>query len=50
MYVIPEHPERGAWLIVQRLWPALQLKDTAGMDLRLIRQVPAVVPEVKHVR
>jgi type IV secretory pathway VirB9-like protein len=38
MYVLPGQPERGAWLLVQGLWPALELKDNAGLTVRLVRQ------------
>ena len=36
-YVRPEH---GAWLYVQGLWPALQLKDAQGLRVRVVRQAP----------
>ena len=38
MYVVPDQPERGAWLVVQGLWPRLDLKDTAGLTVQLLRQ------------
>lgn len=38
MYVTPGHPERGAWLLVQGLWPALDLDDGHGLKLRITRQ------------
>ena len=44
MYVIPEQPERGAWLLVQGLWPALELKDSAGMVVTVVRQAPQPAP------
>jgi hypothetical protein len=36
----PEAPEEGAWLFVQGLWPALQLRDSAGLTVKIVRQVP----------
>ena len=52
MYVMPGQPERGAWLLVQGLWPALELKDGAGLSMRIIRQAPQPGPsqEVTHAR
>jgi type IV secretion system protein VirB9 len=44
MYVVPEQPERGAWLLVQGLWPALELKDSAGMVVTVVRQAPQPAP------
>lgn len=38
MYTRPDHPEQGAMLIIQGLWPALELKDTAGLTMRIIRE------------
>jgi type IV secretion system protein VirB9 len=40
LYTVPEHPERGAWLIVHGLWPALELKDSAGLTVQIVRQAP----------
>jgi type IV secretory pathway VirB9-like protein len=37
----PEEPHDGAWMIVPRLYPALQLKDSSNLSLRIIRQAPA---------
>jgi type IV secretory pathway VirB9-like protein len=37
LYVRPEH---GAWMYIQGLWPALQLKDAAGTGVKLVRQPP----------
>jgi type IV secretion system protein VirB9 len=50
MYVLPNQPERGAWLLVQGLWPALDLKDNTGLAVRIVRQAPQAVPvqEVKY--
>jgi len=52
MYVIPNHPEQGAWLLVQGLWPALTLKDSAGLVVKVVRQAPQPPPyqEVSHAR
>ena len=36
-YVRPEH---GAWLYVQGLWPALELRDAQGLRVRVVRQAP----------
>ena len=44
MYVVPDQPERGAWLLVQGLWPALELKDSAGMVVTVVRQAPQPAP------
>ena len=33
-------PDAGAWLWVQGLWPALTLKDAAGITVKVVRQVP----------
>jgi type IV secretion system protein VirB9 len=51
MYVRPDRPEQGAWLLVQGLWPALDLKDNAGLQVRIVRQAVSAAPvkEVKHV-
>jgi type IV secretion system protein VirB9 len=43
MYVIPGQPERGAWLLVQGLWPALELTDSAGLTVKVVRQTPQTV-------
>jgi len=40
MYVRPEAPEAGAWVLVQGLWSALELKDSAGLMVRVVRQSP----------
>lgn len=37
LYMRPEH---GAWLYVQGLWPAIELRDAAGITVRAVRQVP----------
>jgi hypothetical protein len=37
----PEEPHEGAWMILPRLYPALQLKDSSNLSLRIIRQAPA---------
>jgi hypothetical protein len=44
LYVRPNH---GAWMYVQGLWPALQLKDAAGMRVKVVRQSPQST-EVRH--
>jgi hypothetical protein len=44
MYVRPDRPEQGAWLLVQGLWPALDLKDNAGLQVRIVRQAVAATP------
>ena len=33
-------PDHGAWLWVQGLWPALRLKDSAGIMVKAVRNVP----------
>lgn len=38
MFVRPQQPEQGAVLVVQGLWPALELKDTTGLRLTIVRQ------------
>lgn len=45
LYVRPDH---GAWMYVQGLWPALTLRDSAGISVRLVRQVPQSITEVRH--
>jgi hypothetical protein len=40
LYTVPGRPEQGAWLIVQGLWPALELKDSTSLAVRLVRQAP----------
>lgn len=40
LYTVPGQPERGAWLIVQGLWPALELHDSDRLKVRLVRQAP----------
>jgi hypothetical protein len=40
LYIVPGRPEQGAWLIVQGLWPALELKDSTSLAVRLVRQAP----------
>jgi type IV secretory pathway VirB9-like protein len=44
----PDTPEQGAWLFVQGLWPALRLKDSAGLTVKIVRQVPPGAVEVSH--
>lgn len=44
----PEAPEAGAWLFVQGLWPALQLKDSAGLTVSIVRQPPPEAKEGRH--
>lgn len=36
----PDAPDEGAWLFVQGLWPALTLKDSAGLTVTITRQPP----------
>ncbi len=45
LYVREDH---GAWLYVQGLWPALQLKDGAGQRVKMMRQVPLATAEPHH--
>jgi type IV secretion system protein TrbG len=49
MYTVPQRPELGAWMIVQGLWPALELKDNAGLTVKIVRGEleAAVYKEVK---
>jgi len=35
-----QRPEHGAWIYIQGLWPALQVKDAAGITVKLIRRPP----------
>ena len=51
MYVTPGQPEKGAWLLVQGLWPALELQDSTGIKVRIVRSIPAKghAQEVKYV-
>src|SRR5262245_29155342 len=35
-----QRPEFGAWMYVPGLWPALEVKDGAGIKVKLIRQPP----------
>jgi len=42
-----EAPEQGAILVIQGLWPALQLQDSAGLTVQLIRQ-PSAVKDTRH--
>jgi hypothetical protein len=44
-YTRPDAPEAGAWLFIQGLWPALQLKDSAGLMVKIVRQPPAGGPQ-----
>ena len=37
MYTIPGQPERGAWLIVNGLWPSLVLKDSQKLQVNIVR-------------
>jgi hypothetical protein len=45
LYVRKDRPQDGAWLYVQGLWPALELTDSAGLKVKIVRQVP---PPVSH--
>jgi type IV secretory pathway VirB9-like protein len=38
LYTQAAKPEAGAWLIVQGLHPALELKDATGLRVTLVRQ------------
>lgn len=38
MYTVPGRPERGAWLLVNGLWPALTLNDGHGMVVKVTRE------------
>jgi len=40
MYVRPDAPQDGAWVLVQGLWSALELKDSTGLVVRVVRQSP----------
>lgn len=44
----PAAPEEGAWLFVQGLWPALQLKDSAGLTVKIVRTPPAAAAGEQH--
>lgn len=50
MYTVPDQPERGAWLVIQGLWPALELKDSAQLMVRILRKAPQAQPlrEIAH--
>lgn len=37
MYVTPGAPEKGAWLLINGLWPAMELQDSAGLLVRIMR-------------
>jgi type IV secretory pathway VirB9-like protein len=37
LYIRPEH---GAWMYIQGLWPALELKDAAQVGVKIVRQPP----------
>jgi hypothetical protein len=41
LFTRPGQPEAGSWLLVQGLHPALTLKDSAGVEVTLVRQSPA---------
>lgn len=51
-YEVPEHPEKGAFYIIQGLWPRLTLKGTDGMEVVLTRTDNQVKPflEVPRAR
>ena len=38
----------AAWLWVQGLWPALRLKDAAGITVKVVRQVPKPGQELQY--
>jgi type IV secretion system protein TrbG len=50
MYSVAGQHEKGAWMVVQGLWPALELKDSAGLAVRIVRQAqgPVAMQEVPH--
>jgi len=35
-----QRPEHGAWLYVQGLWPALSVRDAAGITVKVVRHTP----------
>jgi hypothetical protein len=37
-YSVPGEPDKGAYYIVQGLWPQLELKGEGGMVVRITRQ------------
>lgn len=40
LYTHMDRPEEGTWLVVNDLWPAIELKDSAGVRIKLIRHPP----------
>ena len=50
LYVHPERPQASAWLYVAGLWPALRMKDSAGLTVNITRQVPASAMEGNHAQ
>lgn len=45
LYTRPGH---GAWIFVQGLWPALQMRDAAGLTVKIVREVPPGAQEVSR--
>jgi type IV secretory pathway VirB9-like protein len=44
----PDAPDAGAWLFVQGRWPALLLKDSAGLRVKIVRQPPSNAGGPRH--
>jgi Conjugal transfer protein len=40
-YTRPGALDEGAWLFVQGLWPAIRLKDSAGLEVQIVRTPPS---------
>jgi type IV secretory pathway VirB9-like protein len=49
LFVHKDDPEQGSWLYIQGLWPALRLKDAAGLQVKAVRQPPTAAKAVKEV-
>jgi hypothetical protein len=46
-----ERPDAGAFLVVQGIWPALELKDSSGLAVRIVRgdvRAPLVQGGARH--
>jgi len=51
-YTVPDAPDKGAYYVVQGLWPQLELKGTDGQVVRITRKTgqPAPYQEVHRTR
>ena len=51
-YAVPDAPDKGAYYVVQGLWPHLELTGTEGQVVRITRKTgqPKPYQEVQHAR